>query len=168
MDRWVLCACNLEGDTVMKKFKKILFPVDFSDVSAEIAPWVLMVAEKFDAEIHLLFVARGLAYFSEVYVTPVTIQNFEGEIVRGGETAMEEFVAAHFDKYPSVETKVDLGDPGDRILDYVTSKGMDLVIMGTHGRKGLERVIFGSVADRVIKMAQVPVLSINPYRVKEL
>lgn len=145
----------------MKAFKKILFPVDFSDVSPKIAPWVVMMAKKFDAEIHLLFVARRLGYFSDVYVTPVSIENFEGEIIRGGETAMEEFVATHFDKYLALNTKVVLGDAADRILNYITSEKIDLVIIGTHGRKGLQRVFFGSVAERVIKTSQVPVLSIN-------
>ena len=149
----------------MKTIKKILFPVDFSDVSPKIAPWVLMMAEKFEAEIHLLFVARRFGYLSDVYVMPTTIENIEGEIIKGGETAMDEFVAAHFEKYTTLKTKVDLGDPGDRILNYITSEGIDLVIMGTHGRKGLERVFFGSVAERVIKMAPVPVLSISPYTI---
>jgi len=152
----------------MKAFKKILFPVDFSDVSPEIAPWVRMVAEKFEAEIHLLFVARGLEYLSDVYVTPVSIEAFAGEMIKGGETSMEEFVSAHFDKYPALRTKVELGDASERIIEYINSERIDLVIMGTHGRKGLERVFFGSVADRVIKMSSAPVLSINPYRVKEL
>jgi hypothetical protein len=73
-----------ERRAVMKTFKKILFPVDFSDVSPKIAPWVRMVAEKFKAEIHLLFVVRRLAYFSDVYVTPVSIEKFEGEVIKGG------------------------------------------------------------------------------------
>ncbi len=150
----------------MKTVKKILFPVDFSDVSPKIAPWVLMMAKKFEAEIHLLFVARGYGHLSDVYVMPAVIENIQGEIVKGGETAMEEFVAAHFEKYAALKAKVDLGDPVDRILNYITSEGIDLVIMGTHGRKGLDRIFFGSVADRVIKMSQVPVLSINPYRVE--
>ncbi len=152
----------------MKAFKKILFPVDFSDVSPEIAPWVRMMAEQFKAEIHLLFVARGLEYLSGVYVHPDSIKVFAGEVMKGGETSMEEFVSAHFVGYPSLKTKVDLGDATEKILEYIKSEGIDLVIMGTHGRKGLERVIFGSVADRVIKMSSAPVLSINPYRVKEL
>ncbi len=151
----------------MKPIKRILFPVDFSDVSPKIAPWVLMVAEKFNAEIHLLFVARGLEYFSDLYVMPVSIESFQGEILKGGETAMEEFVAAHFDKYPALKAKVIPGDAPDRILNYITSEGIDLVIMGTHGRKRLERVFFGSVANRVIKMAPVPVLSINPHTIVE-
>jgi nucleotide-binding universal stress UspA family protein len=150
----------------MKTIKKILFPVDFSDVSPKIAPWVQMMAEKFEAEIHLLFVARGLGYLSDVYVMPVIIENIQGEIIKGGEIAMEKFVVAHFEKYPALEAKVIPGDAAEGILNYITSEGIDLVIMGTHGRKGLDRILFGSVADRVIKMAQVPVLSINPYRVE--
>jgi nucleotide-binding universal stress UspA family protein len=150
----------------MKAFKKILFPVDFSEVSPKIAPWVRMVAERFEAEIHFLFVARGLSYFSDVYVTPVSIENFEGEIVKGGETKMNEFVETHFDKYPATRPKVLLGDAAHEILKYILAEGIDLVIMGTHGRKGLERILTGSVADRVIKMSPVPVLSINPHRIE--
>jgi nucleotide-binding universal stress UspA family protein len=59
----------------------------------------------------------------------------------------------------------------EKIVPYVQmmakefeSKGIDLVIMGTHGRKGLDKVIFGSVAERIVKTAPVPVLLINPYR----
>ena len=55
------------------------------------------------------------------------------------------------------------------VLDgRVKPQGIDLVIMGTHGRKGLNRILFGSVAERVIKMSPIPVLSINPYRVPDL
>jgi len=151
----------------MKPIKRILFPVDFSEVSPKIAPWVLMVAEKFDAEIYLLFVARGPEYFSDLYVMPVSIEKFQGEVLKGGETAMEGFVTAHFREYPALKAKVVPGDPPDTILNYIKSEGIDLVIMGTHGRKRLERVFFGSVAERVIKMAPVPVLSISPYTTGE-
>ena len=51
------------------------------------------------------------------------------------------------------------------IINYVTSKGIDLVIMGTHGRKGLDKVIFGSVAERVVKTAPVPVMVVNPHKI---
>ena len=60
-----------------------------------------------------------------------------------------------------------LGDAIEEIINYINNEGIDLVIMGTHGRKGLNRVFFGSVADGVIKMSPVPVMSINPYRVPE-
>ena len=56
-----------------------------------------------------------------------------------------------------------LGDAAEEVLNYVQSEGIDLVIMGTHGRKGLEHIIFGSVAERVVKQSPVPVLTVNPY-----
>jgi len=149
----------------MKAFKRILFPVDFSDISPTIAPWVLMMTKKFQAEIHLLFVARSLDHFVGVYVTPLYIQNFENEVIKGAEKKMEEFVKTNFRAYSNYKTKVVLGDPAEEILKYMGSQNIDLVIIGTHGRKTLEKVFFGSVADRVIKASPIPVLSINPYRV---
>ena len=80
---------------------------------------------------------------------------------------MDEFMEDHFREYPRVKTRVAMGDPAEEILGFIEAEGIDLVIMGTHGRKGLERVIFGSVAERVIKTSPVPVLSINPYRVPD-
>jgi nucleotide-binding universal stress UspA family protein len=56
-----------------------------------------------------------------------------------------------------------LGDAAEEVLNYVRSEGIDLVIMGTHGRKGLEKVVFGSVAERVVQKSPVPVLTINPH-----
>ena len=149
----------------MKGFKKILFPVDFSEVSPKMVPWVLGIAEKNDAEIHFLFVARKLEYFSAIYVAHVSIENLEDELIRGGKTKMDEFVNTHFRGYPACRTKVVLGDAAEEIIEYGKSEGIDLIIIGTHGRKGLERILFGSVAERVIKTSSIPVLSINPYRV---
>ena len=152
----------------MKIFKKILFPVDFSEVSPKIAPWVLTVAKTFDAEIHLIFVARRLEYYSSVYLEIGAISDFQDGVIKGAEAKMEEFALMHFKEYPSCKTRVVLGDAGEEILNYVESEEIDLVIIGTHGRKGLERIIFGSVANKVVKMSPVPVLSINPYKVPSI
>ena len=149
----------------MKKINKILFPVDLSEVSPKVAPWVLTVAKKFNTEIHLLFVARKLEHLSSVYVTLVSIEKFEDELVRGAEKGIEEFATTYFKGYPACKNRVVLGDAAEEILSYIKTEAIDLVIIGTHGRKGLERIFFGSVAERVIKKSSVPVLSVNPYRV---
>ena len=149
----------------MKVFNKILFPVDFSDVSPKIVPWVLAMAEKFETEVHVLFVARRLEYYSSVYMEYGTINDFQAGVVKGSELKMEEFATTHFRKHVNCKTQVALGDAAEEILNYIESKRIDLVIMGTHGRKGFEKLLFGSVADKVIKMSPVPVLSINPYRI---
>ncbi len=148
----------------MKEFNEILFPIDFSEVPPKIVPWVLTMAKRFDSNIHLLFVARSLEHFSRMYVEWGTINDFQEGVIKGAELKMDEFATAHFEGYPSCKTKVILGDAAEEILNYIESEGIDLVIMGTHGRKGLERILFGSVAERVIKTSSIPVLSINTYR----
>jgi nucleotide-binding universal stress UspA family protein len=150
----------------MKEFGKILFPVDLSEVSPKMAPWVLDFAERYEAEIHLLFVARNLEYFSSIYVPVVSISNLEAEIIKGAETKIEEFSNAYFKGYSACKTKVVLGDAAEEILKYAENEKIGLIIIGTHGRKGIDRILFGSVAEKVIKMASVPVMSINPYRVR--
>lgn len=63
-----------------------------------------------------------------------------------------------------VSGKVLSGDVAEEILKYAAKKQVQLIIMGTHGYKGLERIMFGSVADKVVKTACCPVMTINPYR----
>ena len=147
----------------MQFFKKILFPVDLSEVSPKIVPYVKDMALWFNAEVHLLFVARILQHFTSIYVPHPSIMNFEGEITRGAEKKLQEFVKEHFEN-GSCTARVVLGDPAEEILSYAESEGIDLIIIGTHGRKGIERIFFGSVAERVVKKSQVPVLTVNPYR----
>ena len=146
----------------MKFAKKILFPVDLSEVSPKIAPYVKEMASKFGSEVHLVFVARVLQHFTSIYVPHPSVSNFEAEVVQGAEKKLKEFVDEHFQDV-SPKAKVILGDAAEEILNYVRSEGVDLVIMGTHGRKGLEKIVFGSVAERVLHKSPVPVLTINPY-----
>ncbi len=149
----------------MKEIKKILFPVDLSETSEKIVPYVRTMAEKFNAEVHLLFVARMMDYFVSIYVPHPSIDQFVGQVTEGAQKRLKEFAEEHFSKFNVAEPTVVPGDASDEIIQYIESRGIDMLIMGTHGRKGLDKVIFGSVADRVSKMATVPVLLINPYRI---
>jgi len=148
----------------MTEFQKILFPVDLSESSEKILPYVRMVAKKFDAKIHILFAARVFQYFTSIYVPHPSINKFEQEIIEGAEKKLYEFIDKHFKEYPGTKTAVVAGDASEEIINYVESQGIDLIIMGTHGRKGMDKVIFGSVAERVVKTSPVPVLVVNPYK----
>ena len=149
----------------MKEFKKILFPVDLSESSPKLVPYVLTMAEKFGAKICLLFVARVLESFTSIYVPHPSIDKFENEVVEGAKKRLQEFKEEHFQAFPDTEAVVLSGDISDVILNYIKSEKFDLVIMGTHGRKGLEKVVFGSVAERVTKISSAPVLLLNPYKI---
>jgi len=144
--------------------KRILFPVDLSESSPRMVPHVITMARKFDAEVHLVFVARVFEHFTNIYVPHPSIRRFEDELVLGAQQALEEFRNANFSALPKTHATVLSGDISDEILKYIAEKKIDLLVIGSHGRKGLERVVFGSVSERVIKACPVPVLLVNPFR----
>lgn len=147
----------------MKKFTKILFPVDLSDTSPKLVSYVAQMAKTFDSEIHILFVARIFDYFTSIYVSDTSINEFHNELVEGAEKRLQEFKEEFFADFSMVKSTVSLGDISEEIFTYAKSNQINLIIMGTHGRKGLDRIVFGSVAERVIKSSPTPVLTINPY-----
>jgi len=149
----------------MKGFKKILFPVDLSETSQKLVPYVITMSQKFEAEIHLLFVARVFEYFTSIYVPHPSVDRFESEIVNGAKKRLGEFKDENFSNIPNVKTVVVSGYCSEEILKYIESEQIDLLVMGTHGRKGLDKIVFGSVAERVMQGATVPVLLINPFKV---
>lgn len=151
----------------MPEFKKILFPVDLSEVSAEIIPYVTTLARTFQSDLHVLFVARIFKYYDTIYVSPVSIMEFEEKVVAGGKRRLDEFVAEHLKDCCVSVVKVIPGDPAEEIVRYIGAEGIDLVVMSTHGRKGLDRVLFGSVANQVVTTSSVPVMTVNPYRKKK-
>lgn len=142
----------------MKKFKKILFPIDFSQVSVEIVPYVISLADKFNAEVHVIFVVPQLENCRSIFESQVSAECFQREVVLG--SGMDEFVAEHF-KHIRPKTKILFGDIVAEIIKYIKAQGIDLVIIGTHGRTGVERRALGSVADRVVKLAPVSVLIVH-------
>jgi len=148
----------------MKEFKRILFPVDLSESSANIVPYVQIVARKFEAQIHILFAARVFEYFTSIYVPHPSINKFEKEIIAGAEKRLYEFLDEHFGEFPNAKAAVVAGDASEQILYHINDHHIDLVIMGTHGRKGMDKIIFGSVAERVVKMSPVPVMVVNPFQ----
>ena len=147
----------------MTKVDTILFPVDLSEASPALVPWVRFASEKFDAKVDVLFVARVMDYYAGLYVPHPSIANFEAEIVQGSEKKLAEFVEEHMSGM-KVKALVRPGYPAEEILLYAESQAVDMIIIGTHGRKGLERIIFGSVAEHVVKHSNIPVMTVNPYR----
>ena len=143
-------------------FEKILFPVDLSKASALIAPYVKEMADKFQAQVHLLFVARGMMNYQDVYVPIPNIDSFGQDIIKGGQKKLEEFVQTTF-KDRKVVHGILVGDPAEEIVKYARRENVDLIIMGTLGRKGIGQIVFGSVANYVVKNVSVPVLTVHPY-----
>jgi len=146
----------------MKQVKKILFPIDFAANFETLVPWVKTFADKFDATVYVLFVAQDLAHFASFYVPHGNIEEFQQQALDSARKRMVAAVEEFFQKFPKLETRVELGSPAEKILAFVKKEKVDMIIMGAHGRAGLDRVIFGSVANKVIKSASCPVLAVHP------
>jgi nucleotide-binding universal stress UspA family protein len=145
----------------MSSIKKVLFPVDLSESSPKIVPMIKEMVELLQAELHILFVARAFEHYAGLGVAIPYIHDFEAELTKQAERGLVEFLETHFQGMKYVSAVLP-GDPAEKILDYAKNEGIGMIIMGTHGRKGIERIIFGSVAEFVVKYSRVPVLTIKP------
>ncbi len=145
----------------MKQVQKILFPIDFASHFESLVPWVATLAEKFGATVYVLFVAQDLSSFSTFHVPHGNIKSFEEEAVASARKRMAIAVKETFKNIPKLETRVELGSPAAKILETANKEKVDLIIMGAHGSKGLDRAIFGSVADKVVQSAHCPVMTIR-------
>lgn len=146
------------------KVEKVLVPVDFSENSGKVLSHGVEMAEKFGAEVHVLFVAQIFQDYSEFFVPHMPVIQFEEELVASAREKMAAFLEENLEKSSHCLSKVLVGDPAESLLQYAKDQEMDMIVMGTHGYKGLERVLFGSVAEKVVKMAPCPVLTFNPNR----
>ena len=147
----------------MAAVRKILFPVDLSESSPKIVPWVKEMADKYEAGVHLLFVVRAMEHYVTIGVSASYILDLESAVVVEAEKSLKAFRETHFGDTP-IEAAVVNGYPPEEILNYAERNKIDLIVIGTHGRKGIERILFGSVAEHVVKNSAVPVLTVNPYR----
>ncbi|MDR3319583.1 MAG: universal stress protein [Desulfovibrio sp.] len=145
----------------MTEIKKILCAVDLSEHSKAVAEYATLLATTHKAKVIVVYTAPSLSQYVGFHVPPNTIENFVGEIVTGAEKSMEDFVAEHFAGVDST-SHVLVGYAAEEILNRARDEGVDIIVMGTHGRKGIDRILFGSVAEKVVKNAGMPVLTIRP------
>jgi len=150
----------------MIEIKKILFPLDLTENSSKVLPYVLSISEKYNSLVYLLHVVQDLNKWGKLYVPHPSMDKFQNEAIEGAKKAMDRICEKEMQSCPNFQKMVVSGDEVDEILKVVESEGIDLLIMGTHGRKGLEHVIFGSVTENVVKKSPAPVMTINPYKLK--
>ena len=140
-------------------FKKILAPTDFSEPSYYALDMAVELAEHFNAELHLLHIVPPL----HVVPVPVNVEIplYEAEMREAAERSMEELMEQRIPKSLTVFASVVWGDPADEIINYQKEKGVDLIVIATHGRSGWKRFVFGSVTEKVVRIPTCPVLTIN-------
>ena len=134
------------------QIQHILVPMDFSPDAEQALEHAVALAQQFQARITLLH-AIHLPVTTEVVLT-----GYFSEMAASAEHGMETYQKRVADAGLSVETLVLVGDPFRQIIETATDKGADLIVMGTHGRTGMQHWMLGSVAERVVRLAPCPVL----------
>jgi len=148
----------------MNEIKKILVPVDFSENSQKILRTAVDFAAKFKAEVVIVFVVQSFDDYSGFFVPHMPIIQLEEEMVKSAKEKMKSFAAETLNGSVPHTTAILSGDVVEEINSFAAKEKADLIVMGTHGYKGLDKILFGSVAEKIVKTAPCPVLTINPYR----
>ncbi|MGH9358235.1 MAG: universal stress protein [Terriglobia bacterium] len=143
----------------MLKIEQILCPVDFSEVSKKAFEYAVSLAQRYKAKLYV-----------QHSIEPVTVFSYESfpgwsemyEILKSGaETSMSELMSLPGSQAVHPEPSILVGTPSESILNFAEKKSIDLIVMGSHGRRGMDRFVMGSVTDRVLRKAKCPVLAVR-------
>jgi nucleotide-binding universal stress UspA family protein len=144
-------------------WKRIFCPIDFSDASRAAMEVAADLARRFGAELVLLHAYPIPGYTfpdGSVVASPRMMQDLADQAQKHLEEWRAE--AEKMVEPGKVSAEKAVGEPAAEILEAAREKGADLIVMGTHGRTGLEHALMGSIAERVVRRAHCPVLTVRP------
>lgn len=145
----------------MKRIETILVPIDFGQTSERALAYAVDMAEQLGGvKVHVITTYElPIASFPDgVWVASAEIVT---RLMDASQAALDKAVAVHKDRKVPITSKLVQGDPREAILETAQTMGASLIVMGTHGRKGIARALIGSVAESVIRVAEVPVLTVH-------
>lgn len=145
----------------MNEFRTILFATDFSESSDYAFGRALVLAKKFNARLLILHVINEPVDLRGFYVPHISFDKLEEEIEEGAQKMMEKFCRTHIRDYDNYESFIVPGIPYDEVIKKAVEESADLIVLGTHGRTGLDHVLFGSTAEKVVRKSPVPVMTIR-------
>ncbi len=145
----------------MKTIRTILYATDFSASSVPAGEYALTLARMAGARLHVLHVIGELADNRRNMIQPEAFDLFEKEVERLAVKEMDAFCARHFPDGENLSSEIVVGVPFQEILRRAGSLPADMVVLGTHGRTGLEHVLVGSTAERVMRRSAIPVLTVR-------
>jgi nucleotide-binding universal stress UspA family protein len=149
----------------MITIRRILAPTDFSDNALPAVRYAVELADKFAAELVLLHVVQDLALVlpDAVMATPVVSPDL-AQLVTAARTGLANLIAAEKLGRLNPKVEVRIGAPAGEIVDAADELKCDLICVSTHGRTGLAHLLLGSVAEKIVRHAPCPVLTVRPAK----
>jgi len=142
-------------------FTKILLSTDFSECSGEAAGVARSLAERFGSRVVLLHVLDEPATLDPMFRGDIPLEMLRSRMEQFAQENMDAFLGRHFSGFENFDTMLATGIPYREIIGKAREVAADLIVIGTHGRTGVEHVIFGSTAEKVVRMAPCPVLTVR-------
>ncbi len=146
----------------MKKIKKIVVPVDFTKSTKKLVEYAQYMAQDLRADIDFVHVVAD--YPEDAMVGAPFAKDYQETESGKAREKMANLVDDTNRVCPGCNGEVVYGKPIDCIVEFAKGKDADLIILGTHNAKGLEKIILGNVAEHVLRKADCPVLIMNPYK----
>jgi len=137
-------------------FQHILVPTDFDEHATRAFDVAVSLAQKFDGRITLL----------HVYQIPPSIYSSDlawptEQLAAAAKKSLADALAKAKQIFPRIESVLEVGSPGETIVNVANKSNADLIVMATHGRRGLSRALLGSVTEKVVRLAHQPVLTVS-------
>lgn len=142
--------------------RKILLPIDFSEPSKSALAYAVPFAKHFGAELLLIYVVEPALYPADFSFGQVAIPDVERELRQRGNEELKELVETYVRGTVPARIKVATGKPFLEIIKTARDEKMDMIIIASHGHTGVEHLLFGSTAEKVVRKAACPVLVLRP------
>lgn len=145
----------------MKNIDKILFATDFSDASEPAFQYAILQAKQFNAKLLVFHVINELEFPIHGIFPDHYVENYRNEMAAAADTMMKEYCGRICTDFDACQCKVETGIPFKKIVEKAEAEDISLIVIGTHGRTGAKHVVVGSTAEKVVRYAPCPVLTVR-------
>ena len=141
--------------------KKVLVPIDFSDYSKSALKYAVNFAKSFNAEIILVYVVEPIIYPPDFSMGQIAMPSINTEWDDRAKDELQKLAKSEIADIANVKTVIKTGKPFVEIIETAKEENIDLIIIATHGHSGVEHILFGSTAEKVVRKAPCPVLTLR-------
>jgi len=143
------------------QYKTILVPIDFSDFSKSALKYAVTFAQHYHSKLILIYVMEPVIYPPDFSMGQITLPTINFEVDKRAKEELNKLAEAEIGSLVQVETVLKTGKPFVEIIETAKEVDADLIIISTHGHSGVEHILFGSTADKVVQKAPCPVLTLR-------
>lgn len=141
--------------------KKVIVPIDFSDFSKNSLRYSINFTRCFNAELILIYVVEPVIYPPDFSMGQIAVPSIDVEMDKKASEELRKLAKTEIPPDIKVRTIVKTGKPFVEIIETAAEENADLIIISSHGHSGMEHILFGSTADKVVRKAPCPVLSLR-------